>query len=209
MQDLREQADRHRAARELTLNQRRYVAAHLYHWWRVGSPTGRAAADYARLDRARTIADEGLALYPDLLASYTRAVRARIERFEARRATPDLRLTPSGPEFVVAVYDNWGQRKGIEIKRGSREFRPSSQSIDWIDHLRRRPQWTDQDAKNAEIQIRYANMKGNAAPEWLRDAVRDYRRIEKRKGLVPTPAERQRYRKAAGLVKPRGKKVAS
>lgn len=204
---LREQADRHRAARGLTPDQRHFVAATLWQWWTVGGPHRQIVASLVGGEKLRQLGDridEGSARYPELIRVTAQAVRDRIERFRARRATPRLILTAGGPRFVVREYDHWGQF------RGEKEVfpAPSSRAVDWLPWLERRRRWDATDIVIARGVIRNAR-RPEDVPTWLRDAIREWDRIDKRRTLVPTPSERQRYRKAAGLVKSRKAKVTA
>lgn len=207
MDSLREQADRHRAARGLTPDQRHYVAVTLYQWWTVGGPHRQTVVS-ARGSQLRELGDridEGVAKYPEIVRAAVQSVRERIERFRVKRATPRLVLTSYGPQFVVREYDHWGQYQRTKTTHGSEDVRPRSYSgdVDWVAYLERRPFWDTHNARIASEVVSGKIVIKRPVPQWLRDGVREWRRIDKRSTLIPTPAERQRYRKACGLIKSR------
>lgn len=210
---VREQADAHRAARGLTPEERHIVALTYFQWWTVGGPHRQTVASRyggEALCRMGDRINEAAKDHPELVRKAVEEVRAHIERFKARRQTPRLILTPHGAKFAVRQYDYWGQFAEERTTWGSEDVRPFSHgsSPDWIEYLTRRTQW---DAHNARLAADVASGKlrvNRPVPDWFREAVRDWYRINKRSTLIPTPAERQRYRKAAGLVKSRKKATA-
>lgn len=211
MPSLKETAAAHRAARGLSPDERHYVAATLWSWWSGNAPNRCNLAYFsgAKHQAVNRIVDEGSKIYPELIKATAETARARIDRWREERSRPRLELSAGGPRFHVPEYDSWGQRKADKVVYGAIE-RPFShgQRIDWIPYLARTQRWDATHFTIARGVIRDAPRNRVDVPEWLADAVRNWERIERTKGLVPTAYERQRARKAAGLIKAKRKAAA-